>query len=167
MDYEAQRALLLGPLRREYPHDPPEWLEDAVSDALDFTIPPAGLTAEQEYHYYLQSARRLLYREVRFHQHEPLLDPKMDAVDKSILDDQLNDETREFIEWGLNQLSQRTANIIRQKRFEKIPLRLVAKEIGMKTKSVQSIYTRGMKKLREILSRELNMGGGGGAKRGV
>src|SRR5487761_2436385 len=102
-DYEAQRARLFGSLCRAYPHDPKEWIDDAVSEILDFTEPPVGLTPEQVSYYFLQCARRLLFREHRFHQREPLRDPKMDAVDKSILDDQLNDETWEFIEWGLRQ----------------------------------------------------------------
>jgi DNA-directed RNA polymerase specialized sigma24 family protein len=161
MDYEAQRSYLLGSLDREFPHDPFEWIEDAVGEALGFTVAPAGLSAEQEYYYLLQVARRLLYREHRFHQRLPLLDPQMDPMDNCILVDQLNTEAREFIEWGLSQLPKRAANIIRQKRFDKIPLRLEAGELGMKTKSVQSIYTRSMKELREILRTELDARGGG------
>ncbi|MDP4243593.1 MAG: sigma-70 family RNA polymerase sigma factor [Bacteroidota bacterium] len=131
-------------------------MSEAITQSL--ACMPSDLSKASQLQWLRSTGLRCLYRNHAHSSRESLMP---DGYDVAAPGDEAIDEAREIVEWALSKLPERTRKIMVSKIIDGYPLWEVAEVLGMKTKTVQTIFTRGMRCLKTIIKQEIERGGGG------
>jgi RNA polymerase sigma factor (sigma-70 family) len=158
MDYTGVRSNLIRTLHHAFPKTHIEDIEDAVSEAIarSLTLMPPGLSEAAQLQWLRNTALHCLYREHVKVEREAHLPDELEAVASC---DELVVDAKEFVQWALSKLPERTRMIMVGKILGGRPLWEVAERLSMKTTTVQTIFTRGMRTLKTVIEQQIKRGG--------
>ena len=166
MNFPIVQARLLRELHRNYSGVSREDLQDAVSGAFASCCHLCATCTKTDEHCFNHlhlSARRNLKREHTHHVQQPAFSSSSASDRRELLalaGASPNNDAHQTLEWAFSKLKKETAYIIKR-HFEGFQFRIIAEKLGKPEKTVESLYTRGLEKLHEILLRESSGGGGG------